>query len=132
MRYLLDTHSLLWSAFSPRKLGKAGRAAILEPDNDILVSVVSFWEISLKYALGKIGLEGVSPEQLPGVAEDMGFAFLALAADAASSFHKLPVLRHKDPFDRMLIWQAIGEGLPIITKDPDFALYAGQGLKVIW
>jgi PIN domain nuclease of toxin-antitoxin system len=71
MNLLLDTHSFLWSAFSPGKLSRKARAAIVDPESDVYVSAVSFWEISLKSALGKIELKDIAPEDLPGAAEQM-------------------------------------------------------------
>lgn len=132
MTYLLDTHSFLWSAFTPKKLSKKARGAIMDPGNDILVSAVSFWELSLKYELGKLTLTGTSPDQLPEVATTMGFGLLSLDVDEASSFHRLPRDIHKDPFDRMLVWQAISRSVPIITKDPDLKTYTAQGLVAFW
>ena len=68
MKVLLDTHSFLWSAFSPEKLSQKARDAIERGENDVFVSVITFWEISLKFALGKINLSGITPEQLPDTA----------------------------------------------------------------
>jgi PIN domain nuclease of toxin-antitoxin system len=132
MTYLLDTHSFLWSAFTPKKLSKRARTTIMDPGNDILVSAVSFWELSLKYELGKLTLTGTSPDQLPEVANTMGFGLISLDVGEASSFHRLPRDTHKDPFDRMLVWQAISRRVPIITKDPDLKTYATQGLVAFW
>jgi PIN domain nuclease of toxin-antitoxin system len=127
MNYLLDTHTFLWAAFSPRKLSRRAREAIVDPDNEILVSVVTFWEISLKFGLGKIELEGIAPEDLPDVARRMGCEVLELA-----SFHKLPRAGHKDPFDRMLVYQAIRRHKRLISRDAALAVYAPQGLELLW
>lgn len=132
MNCLLDTHVFLWAAFEPRKLGHRARAAILDPDNDIYLSAVSFWEISLKFALGNIELEGVSPEDLPDSAKRMGFKPLPLEADEAAAFHRLPRHEHKDPFDRMLAHQAIHRHLVLISADPSLAQYTIQGLRLLW
>lgn len=132
MTYLLDTHTFLWSAFSPRKLSAHARATLTTPENDILVSVVTFWELSLKYGLGKLELTGTTPVELPAAAARMGFGVLPLDADAACSFHRLPRDTHRDPFDRMLAWQAISRRIPLVTKDPELAAYASQGLVVLW
>ncbi|MDA1044752.1 MAG: type II toxin-antitoxin system VapC family toxin [Verrucomicrobia bacterium] len=132
MSHLLDTHSFLWSAFCPKRLSQKARAAMTDPTNDILVSAVSFWEISLKCALGKLELTGTSPDQLPQIAESMGFALLPLSAEEAASFHRLPREAHRDPFDRMLVWQAISRKVPLITKDQDLAHYADKGLITFW
>ena len=71
------------------------------------VSVVTFSEVSLKFALGKIDLRGITPADLPDAATQMGFVLLTLAPQDASTFHQLPGFQHKDPFDRMLIWRTI-------------------------
>ncbi len=132
MKGLLDTHTFLWTALSPEKLSLKARTTILDPNHDIYVSVVSFWEMSLKFALGKIELQGMTPEDLPDAALQMGFNVLLLASEDAASFYQLPRLPHKDPFDRMLIWQAIRGDLTLISKDADFALYREQGLRLLW
>lgn len=131
MNCLLDTHTFLWTALSPKKLSPNTRDTILDPDNDIFVSVVTHWEVSLKFALGKIELHNMSPGDLPDAASQIGFNVLPLDAEAAASFFRLPRL-HKDPFDRMLIWQAIRGGLTLISKDANFARYRGQGLRLLW
>jgi len=79
------TH-VLWSAFTPRRLSRSAHAAIMDPENNIFVSAVTFWEIALKHALGKITLEAVTPDDLPEVARRMGFDLLRLDADDAASF----------------------------------------------
>jgi PIN domain nuclease of toxin-antitoxin system len=105
---------------------------MVDPENIVLVSAVSFWEISLKCALGKIEIKGASPEDLPGVARAMGFDLLPLDSETASTFFKLPREEHRDPFDRMLVWQAIRAELTLVTKDPGMAAYADQGLALLW
>lgn len=132
MNYLLDTHSFLWSAFSSRKLSRKAREAIVDPGNDICVSTISFWEVSLKYALKRIDLEPVTPESLPDIAEQMGYSVLPLSAIEASSFHRLPFGTHKDPFDRMLIWQAVTQHRTLISKDAEIGDYVQYGLSVLW
>lgn len=132
MTYLLDTHTFLWTAFEQSKLSERSRAAILDPGNEVIVSAVSFWELSLKYALGKLELTGAEPGELPTVAASMGFELLPLDADLAASFHRLPREAHRDPFDRMLVWQAISRHMPLITADRHLSEYASQGLVVLW
>ena len=123
MNLLLDTHGFLWSLFTPDKLSKAALREIKSPNNDVAVSVVTFWEISLKYALGKLELTGVKPEELPDFAGKMDMKILPITAAEASSFHKLPRLSHKDPFDRIIIWQAIQRKMTLVSKDRDFKAY---------
>ena len=132
MKYLVDTHCLLWSLFSPKKLSDRARSTLLDPNNDIAVSAVTFWEISLKASLGKLELKGTSSDELPRLAESMGFECLPLDAASAASFHQLPRDAHRDPFDRMLVWQAINMRMPFITKDSDLKQYVKQGLMLHW
>ena len=79
MNCLLDTHTFLWATMDPEKLSCRARVTILDAANDIHVSVVTFWEVSLKFALGKIELQGTTPEELPDAARQMGFTLLAPA-----------------------------------------------------
>ena len=101
MNGLLDTHTFLWAAMRPEQLSRHARVAILDAANDIYVSVVTCWEVSLTFALGKIELQGTTPDELPDTALQMEFTLLALAPQDAATFHQLPRFQHKDPFDRM-------------------------------
>jgi PIN domain nuclease of toxin-antitoxin system len=132
VNYLLDTHSLLWAAFEPRRLGLLARQTLKNPESSVHVSSVSFWEISLKFALGKLELHNCSPESLPEAAGRMGFTLIPLDPETAASFHRLPRTPHRDPFDRMLIWQAIQQGLTLVSRDKDVADYAQYGLRTLW
>lgn len=132
MNYLLDTHTFLWTAMSPEKLSHNARDIILDMTNDILVSVVTFWEVSLKFTIGKLELQGITPEDLPEAATQMGFDLRILTPEDAATFYRLPRLPHKDPFDRMLIWQAIRENLTLVSKDADLNLYQAHGLRLVW
>jgi len=132
MNLLLDTHGFLWSLFTPDKLSEAVVREIKSPNNDVAVSVVTFWEISLKSALGKLELTGVKPEELPDFAAQMNLEILPITAAEASSFHKLPKLSHKDPFDRIIIWQAIQRKMTLVSRDRDFKAYHKFGLRTFW
>lgn len=132
MNYLVDTHVLLWTIFSPKKISKKARSILVHPDLIKLVSVVSLWEISLKFSLKKINLRGVQPENIPNLVTTSRFEILNLKSEIASTYHKLPYGQHKDPFDRMLAWQAIREECTLLTADKDFSDYKEHGLKVLW
>jgi len=132
MNCLLDTHVFLWAAFEPKRLSRSAAQAITDSDNAIFVSVVSFWEISLKFSLGKIEFKGVSPDELPDTALRMGFNLLELQAEDAASFHGLPRGAHKDPFDRMLAYQAIRQHKTLVSADSELRCYIPNGLKVLW
>jgi PIN domain nuclease of toxin-antitoxin system len=131
MNYLLDTHILIWSLFNPEKLVPSVRDTIVSQENDISVSIVSFWEISLKFAMGKLELHGIMPDELPEYSEQMDIEIIPVLSSEASSFYKLPRLKHKDPFDRMIIWQAIQRKIVLISKDHDIIDCQKFGLKIL-
>jgi PIN domain nuclease of toxin-antitoxin system len=132
MNLLLDTHGFLWSLFSPAKLSRAVQKEITSPNNDVAVSIVTFWEISLKYALGKLELTGVKPEELPDFALQMNVDIIPITVTEASGFYKMPKLSHKDPFDRLIIWQAIQRKMTLASKDRSFNAYHEFGLNTLW
>lgn len=132
MSYIIDTHVLLWTIFSPKKISKKAKTILVQPDPIKFVSIVSFWEISLKFSLKKIDLKGIQPDDIPDLAKKSRFEILNLKFDVASTYHKLPYGQHKDPFDRMLAWQAIREGYILLTSDKEFLNYKEHGLRVVW
>lgn len=131
MSYLLDTHCFLWALFAPGKLSGRVRAAVADGSNAVAVSSVTFWEIALKHAMGKLELEPVGPEELPAAAKAMNLDLLPLDAETAAGFARLPRERHKDPFDRMLVWQAICKELVLISHDGRLDEYKRWGLKLL-
>ena len=132
MNYLVDTHYLLWSLIEPNRVDRKTRS-VLQNDEDIKqVSVISFWEISLKYALRKLRLTGTTPEKLVFAAEESGYQVLDLDARVAAGAHNLLLhAGHKDPFDRLLIWQCIQLEMTMLTADSRFKEYESQGLKLL-
>ena len=133
MRYLLDTHVLLWLAYEDTKLSQPAREILLNPENQIFLSAVSFWEISLKFQSRKLDLKGHNPETLKsGFDQFYNFQELDLDMADAASFYMLDSPIHKDPFDRMLIWQAIQHDLSFLTDDENIKRYREIGLKVVW
>ena len=132
MIYLLATHAFLWAAIQPANLSAKARAIISDRGQEVQVSVVTFWEIGIKHALGKLELQGVQPEQMPKVAEDLGLTICPLEASDAASVHLLPKTAHKDPFDRMLIWQCIRQRMTLLSADHDFKPYETLGLHLLW
>jgi PIN domain nuclease of toxin-antitoxin system len=131
MNYIVDTHIFLWSLFTPNKIPYTTRSVIKNSLNSIFVSTITFWEISLKYSLNKLNLEGITPEDLPQFAAKMNFDILSFKAEDAASFYKLPRISHKDPFDRMIIWQAIREQMVLISKDSKLPEYEKYGLTLL-
>lgn len=131
MNYLIDTHIFLWSLFTPEKMSRSAAGILKDPGNRILVSTITFWEIALKYSLNKLKLKGVKPDELPEYANTMSFDILGLSTEDAASFYHLPRMSHKDPFDRMIIWQAIREKMVLISKDSKISAYEQFGLKAL-
>ena len=131
MKYLLDTHYILWTLFQPEMIKDAIKE-ILENDKDIkIVSTLSLWEISLKYSLGKLELKDTNPTEIHEKIIDSGFEISSIEDELFSSCYKLPRKEdHKDPFDRMLIWQAISKNYTLITKDRKIEQYIKDGLKI--
>lgn len=132
MKYLLDTHIILWTLMNPEKLSKKVREILSNPSNEIAVSSISFWEVSLKYSLGKLDLSPYTPSDLPRGCTDLGFIVIPLLPEISSNYHKLTATHHKDPFDRMLIWEALQSNIPIISKDENIEKYQSEGLVVVW
>lgn len=132
MSFLLDSHTLLWALTDHQKLSPKVTAILEDPINDIFVSSVSLWEISLKYLLGKLDLNGSNPDEILNLAKETGFDFLPLLPTEAAGYHNLNAKFHKDPFDRMLMWQAIKNNLTLLSKDKSIAQYVTIGLKLIW
>ena len=132
MTYLLDTHTFLWAAFSPENLSPAASKEIRLAENRIYLSTISLWEISLKYTLGKMTLENCKPDDMPDIAEQMHIQLIQPTNKETASFYRLPRAAHKDPFDRMIIWQAIQQQIILISKDTHFADYEKFGLSVLW
>lgn len=132
MKYLLDTHAFLWTAARSKQLPERARSAIEAPDNEIFVSAVSFWEIATKFRKGKLDLDGLQPIDFVDKAAAMEIEIIPLAADEAATVNNLIEQTHFDPFDRMLIWQAIHRKLTLISRDPEFQNFEPDGLKLIW
>ena len=117
-RYLLDTHTFLYCLFSMDKLSPGCKVIITDPENDIFVSSVNLWEISIKKSIGKLQ----APEDMVSIVEEKGFLGLPISLEDGQSILDLPLL-HKDPFDRMLIAQAKNNKLTIITNDKVIPTY---------
>jgi len=132
MNYLLDTHVLIWLVTDQSRISHLVIKELDSRKNNVFVSSVSFWEVSLKFSSGKLELNGFLPQDLPGFIKSVGFEFISLDPNDASSYNKLSVSYHKDPFDKMLIWQAIQQNLVLVTKDDRVKQYSSAGLKTIW
>jgi PIN domain nuclease of toxin-antitoxin system len=127
MRALLDTHALLWFLAGERALSPRARLLVEDPDNTIFVSVASLWEIAIKVGLGKLDIGQPYTEFVHDQLNRTAFEVLGIETRHLISLSNLP-LHHRDPFDRMLVAQAISEGLPIIGIDAAFDEYPVQRL----
>ena len=124
-RFLLDTHILLWAFNDDRRLPRKIRDILSDPEQVIFVSAASIWEISIKKSIGKLEL----PEDFFITFTDLRFQQLDVAFPHAKAVRSLPDI-HKDPFDRMLIAQAIVEKMTLITIDKDMLCYDVAVLKI--
>jgi len=115
---LLDTHALLWWFFDDPRLGTAAREVMADPASVVFVSAVSVWEIAIKQAVGKLS----APDDVPDRIDDAGFERLPVGFDHAERAGALP-LHHGDPFDRLLIAQALVEGATLVTSDRRMEAY---------
>lgn len=133
MRLLLDTHILLWLLFEPSRLGDSLTSILRCQEHQVFVSDVSFWEISMKFALGKLTTGTVQPQELPSIVLSSGFSILPLNSELLASYHLLELSRdkHRDPFDRLLIWQAVSSGMTLCTHDQTIRQHSITGLVVL-
>jgi PIN domain nuclease of toxin-antitoxin system len=122
MRVLLDTSILLWAITTPERLGEPVRATILDPANDILFSAASIWEIAIKAALRRADFR-VRAEAVAGEARDIGITELPIDSSVAARVADLPLIHH-DPFDRLLVAQAIAEPAILYTADARLPAYS--------
>jgi PIN domain nuclease of toxin-antitoxin system len=129
VRLLLDTHVLIWWLSDDRKLTKAARAIIASPDNEVLVSAASVWEVAIKTALGRIDVE---LDDFEDAIVKSGFRPLPIGLRHAATVGRLPPV-HRDPFDRMLVAQASVEELRLMSHDRVFERYglSAEGLAPI-
>ncbi len=128
MKLLLDSQLLLWAAGQPEKLSAAARELLSEPRNELLFSAASLWEIAIKATLGREDFR-VEPRLLRRGLLDNGYVELPVTSQHAVNIDSLPLL-HKDPFDRLLLAQALSEGITLLTADTQLAQYPGPVRKV--
>ena len=128
MRFLLDTHTLLWWFSNDPALSDAVREAIAMPENEPIVSSVCAWEIATKKRIGKLPHAGDLLTDFGALVRQARFSTLPISVDHALSAGALP-WPHRDPFDRMLVAQGQIEDLPIATTDADIS---GYGITCIW
>lgn len=123
MKLLLDTHVLLWAAGFPARLPPDARALLEDPNNELVFSAASLWEITIKRSLGRADFQ-VDARVLRRGLLDNGYLELSITSEHAVFIDSLPSI-HKDPFDRILIAQATVEGITLLTADALVAQYPG-------
>jgi len=128
VKLLLDTCTFLWVLLDAPQLSDDARRLFRDPGNEVLLSSVSAWEIAVKYTLGRLPLPEPPERYVPRQRDAHGIASLPLDEDAALHVARLPNL-HSDPFDRMLICQAMLNGLTLVTPDRDIARYP---VRIAW
>ncbi|MEO7760972.1 MAG: type II toxin-antitoxin system VapC family toxin [Casimicrobiaceae bacterium] len=128
MKLLLDTQILLWAAGQPQKLSVAARRLLNDPRNELIFSAASMWEVAIKSTLGRADFS-VEPRLLRRGLLDNGYSELSVTSQHAVGIDVLPPL-HKDPFDRLLLSQAMAEGITLVTSDSQLARYAGPVRKI--
>jgi PIN domain nuclease of toxin-antitoxin system len=124
VRVLLDTHTLLWALEGGQRLSERAKTEILKLENEVLVSIASAWEMAIKRSLGKLE----SPANLEEAVHDAGFVPRMITFTDCECLNLLP-RHHRDPFDRMLVAQAMVDGIPIVTCDELIAQYR---IQTIW
>lgn len=122
MRLLLDTHALIWFAFDDPSLSEQARRVLLDLDNEILVSAASAWELTTKVRIGKLPIASRFAVEFRAKVQGLGFKELSVTVDHGQRAGLLPG-SHKDPFDRMLMAQAISENMPIVSNERVFDEY---------
>jgi PIN domain nuclease of toxin-antitoxin system len=128
MRVLVDTHAFLWWILDDAALSRRARETIASPENECLLSAASGWEMAIKVSIGKLELDGTVERFVPHHLAVNGFRELPVELRHAAGVARLPLL-HRDPFDRLLVSQALVENLAIVSADPVFRRY---GVKRIW
>jgi PIN domain nuclease of toxin-antitoxin system len=125
---LLDTCAFLWIVADAPELTPTARVLFKDPGNEVYLSSVSAWEITVKHALGRLPLPDMPERFIPEMRTRHAIASLALEEEAVVQLDKLPEV-HRDPFDRMLVCQALTHGLVLLTPDPQMRLYP---VRTVW
>jgi len=132
-KYLLDTHTLIWSIVDKNKLSEQVLRTVQDNNNQLFVSAVSFWEMAIKHGKGRLDLENFQIQDVPNYCRRLMIKQIPLLPDEAINYSNFPFAEnHKDPFDRMLIYQCIANDYVLISKDAKMAMYKDNGLNCIW
>ena len=128
MNVLVDTCTFLWMADDAPELSEQARLTVIDPDNEVYLSAVSAWEIAIKHALGKLPLPDPPGRFVPTQRTLLGLVPLPIEEEAGLAVGRLPTL-HRDPFDRLLICQALTHGLVLVSPDPLIQQYP---VRTLW
>ncbi len=133
MKYLLDTHSLIWYMDGNENLSDKVRKTIVDRHNQIFVSAISFWEIAIKTVIGKFNAKEYDLAKIKKNCLNLRIKLLPIEVNDSFAYRNLPLKKkHRDPFDRMLIATAIQNGWTLLSCDDKFDQYKEDGLKVLW
>ncbi len=128
MKVLVDTHTFLWALLHDHRLSARAKQILISDEHELFFSLVSLWEFAIKIKTGKLNALGSSVAYLRDEMENYSMQLLPIRYQHILQLEALPA-HHSDPFDRLLIAQAIAESLPILTQDEKFSLYP---VKTIW
>ena len=133
MKYLIDTHVFIWALMDTKKISKKVTSILENVENEVYISPISFWEMAIKYQSKKLELQGINILHLPHIAEQYDFEVLSPEPYDYVSVGTVPQKEnHHDPFDRMLIQQAIRNNLVLLSADSKFQQYEENGLQLMW
>lgn len=128
MRHLLDAHTLIWAQDAPNKLGPTAMQVLQDPAHTLVLSVGTLWELAIKVSLGRLTLAIPFRQWMEMAVATLGLELLAITLDHAEQQAALP-WHHRDPFDRLLVAQALVEKLPVVSQD---AALDGYGITRLW
>lgn len=133
MKYLLDTHTLLWLLFEPEHLSENVLDILQNRRNKSFVSIVTFWEIATKVKIGKLDIKGLTLKDIKDECKRLHFSILPISFENILTYLNLPLFQnHRDPFDRMLISTAIERNFVLLSCDTKLPQYDKVGLLHIW
>ncbi len=132
MKYLIDTHILIWLAISPQEISKDVLRTLENPENKVFVSTISLWEIAIKLSIGKLDLQGLKISDLVQFCDEQNIRIIQLPLAAVEQYQRLHKKEnHKDPFDRLLISLSIADNYTFVSADGKVDLYREDGLVYI-
>ena len=132
MKYIIDTHILIWLATNPQKISQSVLDIIENTDNRIFVSTISLWEIAIKLIIKKLDLRGIGIKELVEICNGQNINIVEFPVSAAVQYQNLPLKEnHRDPFDRALVSLCIADGYTFLSHDSKIAQYGADGLNYV-